>query len=115
MSARHRHCQTNNLETENERLRRELAHKEQQIHKLAEEVAEQRKQIADAEKQIADLKRQLALRQQNSTNSSKPPSFRWTGRGTARAGPAEEEPAESGRPTRPPRGAPSRGAHHEGR
>lgn len=74
MSARHRHCQTNNLETENERLRRELAHKEQQIHKLAEEVAEQRKQIADAEKQIADLKRQLALRQQNSTNSSKPPS-----------------------------------------
>jgi transposase len=62
------------LARENERLRRELAQKEQQVRKLSEEVAEQRKQIADAEKQIADLERQLALRKQNSTNSSKPPS-----------------------------------------
>ena len=74
MSARPRDPQANELASENERLRRELAHKEQQIRKLAEEVAEQRKRIADAEKQIADLERQLALRKQNSTNSSKPPS-----------------------------------------
>lgn len=67
MSARHRDQQADDLARENKRLRRELADKEQQIRKLAEEVAEQRKQIAD-------LERQLALRKQNSTNSSKPPS-----------------------------------------
>jgi transposase len=38
------------------------------------QIADAEKQIADAEKQIADLERQLALRKQNSTNSSKPPS-----------------------------------------
>ena len=50
-----------------ENLRDQLARREQRL-------AEQEKQIADAEKQIADLERQLALRKQNSTNSSKPPS-----------------------------------------
>jgi transposase len=74
MSARPRDPQANDLARENERLCKELADKEQQIRRLAEEVAEQRRQIADAEKQIADLERQLALRKQNSTNSSKPPS-----------------------------------------
>jgi transposase len=102
MSARPHHSRGNELARENERLRRELAQKEEKIRKLSEEVAEQRKQIADAEKQItdaekqitdaekqitdaekqitdaekqiADLERQLALRKQNSTNSSKPPS-----------------------------------------
>lgn len=48
------------LKQENERLRRQLAEQEQQI--------------VDREKQIADLERQLALRQQNSTTTSKPPS-----------------------------------------
>lgn len=48
------------LRRENERLRRELE--------------ERAKQIADQEDQIEDLKRQLALRQQNSTTTSKPPS-----------------------------------------
>ena len=67
MSARHRDTQTSDLERENKRLRQELAHKEEEVRKLAEEVDEQRKQIAD-------LERQLALRKQNSTNSSKPPS-----------------------------------------
>jgi transposase len=62
------------LERENERLRRELAEREQQLHRQAEEIAEKKRHIADAEKQIADLQRQLALRKQNSTNSSKPPS-----------------------------------------
>lgn len=55
------------LKRENERLRRELAEREQQL-------AEAQKRIADAQKQIADLERQLALRQQNSTTTSKPPS-----------------------------------------
>jgi len=67
MSAQRPDPQADDLARENKRLRQELAHKEEQIRKLAEEVAEQRKQIAD-------LERQLALRKQNSTNSSKPPS-----------------------------------------
>src|SRR5215468_1893730 len=81
MSARHRHPQTSDLQRENERLRRELANKDRQLQRQAEQIAEQQqrivdaeKQIVDAEKQIADLERQLALRKQNSTNSSKPPS-----------------------------------------
>jgi transposase len=74
MSARHRHPQTSDLQQENERLRRELANKDRQIQRQAEQLAEQQQKIADAEKQIADLERQLALRKQNSTNSSKPPS-----------------------------------------
>jgi transposase len=55
------------LKRENERLRRELAERERQL-------AEAAKEIADAKKQIADLERQLALRNQNSTISSKPPA-----------------------------------------
>jgi transposase len=74
MNARHRDPQAGDLERENEQLRRELADKEQQVRQQADQIAEQQKQIADAEKQIADLERQLALRKQNSTNSSKPPS-----------------------------------------
>src|SRR6266568_693211 len=74
MSARHRDPQASNLELENERLRRELAAKDQQIRRQAEEIARQQQQITDTEKQIADLERQLALCKQNSTNSSKPPS-----------------------------------------
>jgi transposase len=74
MSTRHRDPRSSDLKRENERLRRELADKEQQVRRQAEQIAEQRKQIADAEKQIAELERQLALRKQNSTNSSKPPS-----------------------------------------
>jgi hypothetical protein len=55
------------LKRENDRLRRELAERERQL-------AEAQKRIADAQKQIADLERQLALRRQNSTTTSKPPS-----------------------------------------
>ena len=55
------------LKRENERLRRELADRERQL-------AEAAKAIADAKKQIADLERQLALRNQNSTTTSKPPA-----------------------------------------
>ena len=81
MSAGHRDSGSIDLKTENERLLRELAERDEQIRRQAEQIAEQKqqiadaeKQIADAEKQIADLERQLALRKQNSTNSSKPPS-----------------------------------------
>jgi len=74
MSARQCDPWASDLERENERLRRKLAEREQQLHRQAEEIAKQQQQIADAEKQIADLERQLALRKQNSTNSSKPPS-----------------------------------------
>jgi len=55
------------LKRENERLRRELAERERQLAQAA-------KDIADAKKQIADLERQLALRNQNSTTTSKPPA-----------------------------------------
>jgi transposase len=48
------------LKRENERLRQELAERE--------------RQIAEQAKRIAELERQLALRQQNSTTTSKPPS-----------------------------------------
>lgn len=55
------------LKRENDRLRQELAERERQL-------AEARKQIVDAQRQIADLERQLALRNQNSTTTSKPPA-----------------------------------------
>jgi hypothetical protein len=74
MSARHRDPRASDLERENERLRRELVDKDEQIRRQVEQIAEQKQRIADAEQQIADLERQLALRKQNSTNSSKPPS-----------------------------------------
>ena len=59
------------LQRKNEELEREL---EELRRQLAEKVAEAEKQRAEAEKKIADLERQLALRLQNSTTSSKPPS-----------------------------------------
>ena len=58
---------TERLKREVERLRHALAERERQI-------AEQATQIAERERQIADLERQLALRNQNSTITSKPPA-----------------------------------------
>jgi len=57
----------NQLRRENERLRRDLIERDRQL-------AEQARQVADQARQIAELQRQLALRQQNSTTTSKPPS-----------------------------------------
>jgi hypothetical protein len=75
MGARHRdRLSAREVERENKGLRRELAERDEQIRRQADQLAEQQKRIADAEKQIADLERQLALRKQNSTTSSKPPS-----------------------------------------
>lgn len=67
MGAGHCDLRASDLRRENERLRRELAKKDEQIRRQTEQIAEQKQQIAD-------LERQLALRKQNSTNSSKPPS-----------------------------------------
>ena len=46
----------------------------QEIDRLKQELERLREKIAEQAKQIADLERQLALRQQNSTTSSEPPS-----------------------------------------
>ena len=46
----------------------------QEIERLREENERLRKQLEEQAKRIADLERQLALRQQNSTTTSKPPS-----------------------------------------
>jgi transposase len=46
----------------------------QEVERLRRELAERERQIAEQAKRIADLERQLALRQQNSTTTSKPPS-----------------------------------------
>ena len=55
------------VERENERLSREN-------EKLRQELIERDRKLVDLEKQVADLERKLALRLQNSTTSSKPPS-----------------------------------------
>jgi transposase len=57
-----------------DRQAHEIERLKQENERLRKQLAEQDKQIADREKQIADLERQLALRQQNSTTTSKPPS-----------------------------------------
>src|SRR5207245_1998180 len=45
----------------------------QEIERLRQENERLREQLAEQAKRIADLERQLALRQQNSTTTSKPP------------------------------------------
>jgi transposase len=69
------------LSRELERLREQLRERERQVADAEKRIAEKDKQIVEAEKQIVeaekkidDLERQLAMRKQNSTNSSKPPS-----------------------------------------
>jgi transposase len=69
------------LQRELERLGEKVKERDERIAELEKQVQEQQKQIGEKdkqigekEKQIADLERQLALRRQNSTNSSKPPS-----------------------------------------
>src|SRR5580704_13226208 len=61
-------------ESNPERQERELERLREEVKERDERIAELQRQIGENEKQIADLERQLALRKQNSTNSSKPPS-----------------------------------------
>ena len=77
------HCAKNrdSRERELERLRQRVVELEKQVqeqqNQLGEkekQIGEKEKQLEEKEKQIVDLERQLALRKQNSTNSSKPPS-----------------------------------------
>lgn len=62
------------LQREIERLQREVTERDQQLAERTKQIADAQQDIADAKKQIADLEHQLALRQQNSTTTSKPPS-----------------------------------------
>jgi transposase len=47
---------------------------EDEIERLRREIEKLRRELIERDKKIADLERKLALRQQNSTTSSKPPS-----------------------------------------
>jgi transposase len=71
---RHPESNPERQQRELERLREEVKERDQRIAELQKQIGEKEKQIGENEKQIADLERQLALRKQNSTNSSKPPS-----------------------------------------
>ncbi len=66
--------ENNRLRGENERLQRIQQQQAEQIAKQEQEIADRKKELADKNGEIAELERQLALRKQNSTNSSKPPS-----------------------------------------
>ena len=61
-------------EGELERLRERVAELEKQVQDKEQQLQKKAEQLQEREKKIADLERQLALRKQNSTNSSKPPS-----------------------------------------
>lgn len=61
-------------ESNPERQKRELERLREEVKERDEKIAELEKQIQKQRKEISDLERQLALRKQNSTNSSKPPS-----------------------------------------
>jgi transposase len=61
-------------ERELERLRERVVELEKQVQEQQKQIGEKEKQLEEKEKHIVDLERQLALRKQNSTNSSKPPS-----------------------------------------
>ncbi len=83
------------LQRENGRLQREIAERDRQL-------AERTKQVAEREKQIADLEHQLALRQQNSTTTSKPPSSDGlAGRQRARGRRGKSQRKPGGQPGHP--------------
>lgn len=75
-SRRHRRQLGRDLEDPNEieQLRRRNQELERELENLRKDLAERNRRIAEDEKRITDLERQLALRKQNSTSSSKPPS-----------------------------------------
>lgn len=66
--------QVEQLRQQLEEQAQQIAQNEQHLAQNLEQLAQKQQQITDAEKQISDLERQLAMRLQNSTTSSKPPS-----------------------------------------
>jgi TolA-binding protein len=89
------------LRQQNEQLHEQNEQLQRQVEKSQEELEDKDKAIADKDRQIADLERQLAARRRNSTNSSKPPSSDGLAGPTAPSRfAAEEERAQTGRPTR---------------
>src|SRR5438552_12908228 len=92
MNARHRDPQASDLERENERLRRELADREQQIRQQADQIADQQKQIADAESRsrIWSVNWRCASRTLRTLLSRRPPTdwpvSRVSAAGARRAG-----------------------------
>ena len=91
------------LRWEIERLRRENERLQQE---LAEEVRRSAEKIAEKNQKIADLERQLAIRKQNSTNSSKPPSS------DGLAGDSRQRGRKAQRSRRKPGGQPGHRGHH---
>ena len=76
-----------------------------EIERLRQENERLREQLAEEAKRIVDLERQLALRQQNSTTTSKPPSSDGlAGRQRARG--------RRGKSRRKPGGQPGHAGHH---
>jgi len=76
-----------------------------EIERLRQENERLREQLAEQAKRIVDLERQLALRQQNSTTTSKPPSSDGlAGRQRARG--------RRGKSRRKPGGQPGHAGHH---
>jgi transposase len=76
-----------------------------EIERLKQENERLRKQLEEQQKKIADLERQLALRQQNSTTTSKPPSS------DGLAGPQRVR-GRRVKSRRPPGGQPGHPGHH---
>ncbi len=92
-----------------EQIRRaaeQLAKQEQEIADRKKELADKNKELADKNGEIADLERQLALRKQNSTNSSKPPSS------DGLAGESRERGRKQKKSRRKPGGQPGHRGHH---
>jgi transposase len=76
-SAKNPHSRERELERLRERvaeLEKQVQEQQKQLGEKEEQLGDKQKQLREKEKQIAELERQLALRKQNSTNSSKPPS-----------------------------------------
>ena len=96
------------LERENERLNRDIERLRQELNEKEQRLRDAEQQIADAEKQISDLERQLALRLQNSTTSSKPPSSDGV------AGEQRPRGSRRNKSRRKPGGQPGHGGHWRG-
>jgi transposase len=87
------------LRRENERLQHVLQEQAEQIRRAVEQIAKQ-------EQRIAELERQLAIRKQNSTNSSKPPSS------DGLAGESRPRGRKKSKSRRKPGGQPGHHGHH---